>query len=211
MANKNLTVAVANAKGGAGKSTITCCIAAELHQRGRLVKLIDADPLGGTKAWHDAGGRLSEIPLITEATERVTKTALEAARESTVLIDAAGFATTSLVAVLEAADLVLIPCRPSALDAFRAIETAQLADDVAKAARRRITVRTVLNGVNNAAIVPHIRAELEAAGLDVTKAQIGQRTAFAVAALTGSAPCWMGYSATQAAHDVAELVDELDI
>lgn len=211
MAKRNLTVAIANAKGGCGKSTLACCLAAELHKRGRAVTLIDADPQGGTKAWHDAGGPLGKIPLLVDPSTHVAKTAAEAAKGSTVIIDAAGFATSTLVSVLEAAELVLIPCRPSALDAMRAIETAQLAKQVAAATHRRPTIRVILNGANNAAIVPHIRAELEGAGLTVAEASIGQRTAFAIAALNGTAPCWMGYQAAQAALEIASLTDELDL
>lgn len=204
-------IALVNAKGGSGKSTLACCIAAELAHRGKPVTLIDADPFGGSKAWHDAGGQLQQIPLIFDPTEGVTAKAQDAARHSTVIVDAAGFASRTMVATLEAADLVVIPCRASGLDAVRAIETVALAQDVAKARRRRIPIWIVLNAVTHAAITPHIRAELERAGAKVATNEIHQRTAFAVAALNGSAPCWMGSSATKAAGDIAALADELGI
>ena len=205
-------VALANAKGGAGKSTLACCLAAELANRGQALTLIDADPSGGARAWHEAGGALqAAVAFITDPTQGVTATAREAAKRGTVIIDAAGFATSTLVAVLEAADIVLIPCRPSSLDAMRAIETARLANEVAQARRKRVPVRIVLNSVVRSAMAPHIRHELEAAGVRVAAQEIGQRTAFAVAANNGTAPCWMGANAIKAAEEIAGLANELDL
>lgn len=211
MANRHLTIAVVNTKGGSGKTTLVCSLAAELTKRGRRITLIDADPMGGTRSWHATGGPLQALPLITNATQGVTAAAADAARTSTVIIDAAGAATSTTVAAIEAADVVLIPCRPSALDAMRAIETAGLAREVAKARRRRIPIKVLLNGVTHSTVTPHIRSELEAAGVDVLTAEVGQRTAFAIAAINGTAPCWMGYAAKQAAEEVATVADELDI
>lgn len=211
MAKQNLTIALVNAKGGSGKTTLACCMAAELAKRGRHVTLIDADPMGGAGAWHRAGGQLHTLPLITEATEAVTAAAAEATRAGIVLIDSAGAATSSTIATLEAADFVLIPCRPSALDAVRAVETIGLAREVAKARRRRIPIKVLLNGVTRSSLTPHIRDELTAAGADVLTAEVGQRTAFAVAAINGTAPCWMGYSAVKAADEIAAVLDELAI
>jgi chromosome partitioning protein len=208
---KNFTLAVASAKGGCGKSTIACSLAAELKNRGRFVTLIDTDPQGGMSGWHAAGGPLQDLPLIAETSIRVTEVARKAATDGIVIIDAAGFGTSTLVAVLEAADIVLIPCRASSLDALRAIETAHLAAEVSKARRRRVRVVLILNAITNASIVPHIRAELEAAGMKVAISEVRNRTAFAVAALSGSAPCWMGASADKAAREIAALADELGL
>ena len=207
-------IAVTNTKGGAGKSTLACCLAAELVNRGQRVTLIDADPQGGTRAWHEVHGRLHEIPLIVEPGLGVTQAARIAAAESLVIIDAAGALTKTTIGVLEAADLVLIPCRASALDAIRATETANEALDVAKARGQRVPVYVILNAVNHStSITAHIRAELEARKMKVMKVEIGQRVAFAEAALHGSAPCWMGMGrdVKPAADEIAALVDELKL
>ena len=154
---------------------------------------------------------VQQIPLIKDPTESVRPVALEAARHGVAIIDCAGYATRSTVAAIEASDLVLIPCRPSGLDAVRAIEAADMVRTIAKDYRRRIPARVVMNAVTRSAIVPHIRAELERAGVKLTDTEIHQRTAFAVASLNGDAPCWMGSSAAKAAGDIAALVDELNI
>lgn len=211
MPKKNPTIVFANAKGGSGKSSLACSLAAELVKRGQRVTLLDADPAGGMSTWHAVGGPLAALRLVVEPSTRVTSVARKEAESATVVLDAAGFATSTMVGVLEAADIVLIPCRASPLDALRAIETVRMAQEVAKARGKRIPIRVVLNAVTNTAVVPHIRSELERVGASVAEAEIRQRTAFPLAALSGSAPCWMGYSAEKAAAEVAALADELNL
>jgi chromosome partitioning protein len=211
MAKKNLIVTLVTTKGGSGKTTLACCLAGELLHRSRAVTLIDADPQQGSGLWHSAGGPLQAATLITDPTQGLAAKARQAASAGPVLIDVAGAATQTTIAALQAADVVLVPCQASALDALQAINTVAMAADVGKAERRRLPVYVVLNRISNAAIVPHIRAELERAGVKVARAEIGQRTAFAVAALNGTAPCWMGATAEKAAAEIAALVKELGL
>lgn len=206
-------IAVTNSKGGSGKSTLACCLAAELADRGHIVTLVDGDPQGGASAWHAANGRLSEaVRLVADPSTGVTRTAEQAAAGGLVVIDVAGFATQSMAAAIEAADLVLVPCRPSALDALRALETVQLARDIATAQARRKRVLVALNGVvAGAAITAHITRELTRGGAKVAHTEIHHRTAFAVAAINGTAPVWMGAAAKRAAAEIRALADELNI
>ncbi len=212
MAKSHPTIAVVSMKGGSGKTTVCASLAGELARRGRRVTLVDADPTGGLSLWHGSGGELHELPLVADATERLTDTAARAARDSIVVIDTAGAATSTLVAALQAADVVLVPARPSAGDAVRALETVNMARQVAKARGRRIPVRVLLTGVlSQSSVTPHIRGELEAAGADVMTAEVHQRSAFVVAGINGSAPAWMGYTARQAAEDIEAVADELGL
>ena len=204
----NHIIALINIKGGAGKSTIACCVAAQLSQT-KPVTLIDADPQGGASAWHGAGDDLAKVTLIAEPRQQAAELAKQAAKDSTVIIDLAGFATQTTIAALEVTDTAIIPCRASALDAFKAIETARIIQKVREAANPKLQTLVVMNGVTRTLITPHIRSELNKAGLPVAKTGAGQRTAYAVAGLNGSAPCYMGSSATAAAHEIRQLTQEI--
>lgn len=195
-------------KGGAGKSTLACCVAAQLSQK-HPVTLIDADPQGGASAWYGAGDDLAKIKLIIEAGEKAAELAKQASKDSIVLIDLAGYGTKTMIDVLAITDTAIIPCRASALDALKALETEAMIQKVRKAARSKLKTLVVMNGVTRTIITPHIRAELESSGLTVAQTEIGQRTAYAIAGLQGSAPCFMGSSARTAAHEIHKLTKEI--
>ena len=211
MSKQGRIIALTTSKGGSGKTTLTCCLAAELLNRRHTVTLIDADPETNTQRWLAAGDRFQAATLIVDGSLGVTEAARLAAEHSTVFIDAAGATTSTTVAVLEAADIVLIPFQASSMDAVAAIKMAKLAADVSAARHRQLPIIAVFNRVSNTAITPHIRSELEKAGVKVAMTEIGNRTAFAVAALNGTAPCWMGTTAEKAAEEIEALVKELDL
>lgn len=200
------TLTLANAKGGSGKSTLAACLAAELHQRGHQVKLLDADPQGTLTRWHSNGGPLGALTLHADATEAAAAWAKREGRNGIVIADCAGAATRTLAAILASADVVLIPCRASPLDAEVALRTAAILEE---RRRREVAVGVVLNACGHSTLVAHIDRELTAAGLSVMRTRISQRVAFAEAQLHGSAPCWMGTAAHKAAAEIAALTSEL--
>ena len=202
-------VAVLSVKGGSGKTTLAACIAAELSRRGTQVVLVDADPQASLSEWHAVGGPLSELPLIADPSEKAAQKALEASKTATVMIDTGGAATKTLVAVLEVADVVLIPCRPSALDAMRAQQAISLVATVNASRKRKAKLAVAMNAATRSAMVGHIRNELVNAGVRVLGSEIAQRAAYAEAVLYGSAPCWMGKGAAKAATEIEALTSEL--
>ena len=55
-----LVLAVAGQKGGVGKTTTAVEVALELHQRGRRVLLVDADPQGSLRTFADVAAEAGE-------------------------------------------------------------------------------------------------------------------------------------------------------
>ena len=108
---------LANSKGGGGKTTIAACLAAELSKSDNTVVLLDADPQRSLTTWHGNDSKLGELPLHTDASEKAAERAVDASKKAIVIVDIAGFATTTLTAILKVSNVVLIPCRVSALDA----------------------------------------------------------------------------------------------
>lgn len=196
-------------KGGGGKTTLAASIAGLLLQQKKAVALIDADPQRSLTEWHGAGGPLSEIPLVTDATGKAAARAVELSKKSIVIVDTPGFANREQLDLLAVADRVLIPCRPSALDARRAMEALEMVETVNSTRRKKAIAAVVMNAAIRSTIVGHIRNELVAGGARVLGAEIGQRTAYAEAELYGSAPCFMGRAAQKAADEVAAVTGEI--
>ena len=119
-----MLIALANPKGGVGKSTISVHLASLAHERGRRVALIDADaqqsssnwlkalgqPFGAAHAFRDPDELIERIDSIVDAVEL------------TVADGPAGLSEVT-ASLIMASDLVLLPCAPSILD-LRALQDA---------------------------------------------------------------------------------------
>ena len=114
-------LALISQKGGAGKTTLALNLAVAAVMDGKQTAVIDLDPQTSATDWGDS--REKEAPVVVAAVaNRLTKV-LEAAASSgadLAVIDTAPHSESASLAAARAADLVLIPCRPSILD-LRAI------------------------------------------------------------------------------------------
>lgn len=111
------TVALLSQKGGAGKTTLACGLAVESERAGRPTVVIDIDPQASAAKWSDL--READTPVVTSAQASRLAPVLTAARDAgarVALIDTAPHAADAALLAARAADLVLIPCRPSAAD-----------------------------------------------------------------------------------------------
>jgi chromosome partitioning protein len=206
-------IALVTPKGGVGKTTLAACMAAEIHKRGKAVALIDADPQRSLTEWHggedDPDRPLARLPIVTDPTEKAAAKAVDASAKAIVVVDSGGFASRTQVALLEVADVVVIPCRPSAMDARRALQAIVMASAINKERKKKSRILVVMNAATRAGVVTHIRNELIGNGANVLGSEVGARAVFAEAELLGSAPCWMGRSAEKAANEIAAVVSEI--
>jgi chromosome partitioning protein len=170
------TVAILNQKGGSGKSTLTLHLAVASERAGRAAAVIDLDPQASASGWKDS--RPAETPVVVPVPSTRLPHALEAARgggAALALIDTAPHASDVALAAAEAADLVLIPCRPGILD-LRAMGTTARA---IKLAGKPAFV--ILNAMPPRA--PNVLADATAAvavyGLEVAPFFLQQRAAYA--------------------------------
>jgi chromosome partitioning protein len=138
-------VAILGQKGGSGKTTCAVHLAIAAARAERQVVLLDLDPQGSAASWGRRRGPDS-VPVTVQAA-RIQEVATllseaKAARMDLVLVDCPGRADAIAMAMLERADGVLVPCRPSILDMEA---TQRTAEQVKVAGARRAWM--VLNAV----------------------------------------------------------------
>jgi chromosome partitioning protein len=118
-----IIIAIANQKGGCGKTTTTMNLAGCFHRAKYSVLVVDADPQASATVWSLARGQGSLPFEVRPARQFKWRfAALEQAEEDLVLVDcppgmteqddAAKFTRS----VLRGADAILVPLRPSTLD-----------------------------------------------------------------------------------------------
>ena len=129
-------------KGGCGKSTVATNLAATAAQEGRDVVLLDTDSQSTSATW--AADReetnAPKVPCV-QRVGNVTATAKElASKYDLVIIDAGGRDSTELRTGLLAADIVVVPVRPSQAD----LDTVfQLSDIITQAKDLNPTLQAV--------------------------------------------------------------------
>lgn len=109
-------IALSSTKGGTGKTTLTAALAVRAAEESKRVALIDLDPQESLIAWWERRGKLKnpklfELEATAEGIELLMKEGWE-----WVFIDTSPAKLEFIEPGIVAADLVLIPCRPSPKD-----------------------------------------------------------------------------------------------
>jgi chromosome partitioning protein len=174
-------IAVAQRKGGVGKTTLAVSLAAELHRRWKEVALIDTAPQRSACLWAEQGNLqfpVYEIALAEQAVSNwVRRFNRVVASYKYVVVDTAPN-ERSLLASIVVSHLVLVPCTPSGLDLEATTRTLEIID-IARAHRtRHLGLILVPNRVDSRTLEGRqLVAELTGFG-EVVAPTIGNRSAF---------------------------------
>lgn len=175
-------IAVAQQKGGAGKSTLASNLAIALLRGKTRVALLDTDPQGSLTRWHSLRPEGSPR-LIFDAPSgwRVTGALDKLKREADVIVmDTPPHADTDSRIAIRGADLVLIPLQASLPDLWASEATIALAE-----AEKR-TYRLVLNRLPaSGRLRDVVMEELARRKAPVMPQSLGNRSAFAAAFALG--------------------------
>jgi chromosome partitioning protein len=124
---------IANLKGGSAKTTSAAFLSHALHERGRKVMLVDADPQGSALRWHGlADWPVPAFGLASTALHRQLWGVVDRSRWDTVVIDTPPLEERDgiVAASLRVATDILVPIAPTMMEldrvgpVFKALEDA---------------------------------------------------------------------------------------
>lgn len=170
------TIAILSQKGGTGKTTLALHLAVCAEAEGHTAAVIDLDPQSSAAGW--AESRTAEGPTVAIAHAPRLASILEAAATNgatLAVLDTAPHSQGDALAAAQAADAILIPCRPGILD-LRAIgATVQIAKLAGKPAA------VVLNACppQGRALADEAEEAVKGYGVTVAPVRLVQRAAFA--------------------------------
>jgi chromosome partitioning protein len=125
------TIALVTQKGGSGKSTLAIGLAIAAIQDGHTVRILETDPLGTLSNWRHR--RTQAEPAVEAAVNgddiEEKLQAFERSGVTLAIIDTAGGDRVTMQAAISAADLCLIPARPSPADIEAAGPTLRIIRD----------------------------------------------------------------------------------
>lgn len=175
------TIALIAQKGGVGKTTLAVNLAVALGSRSAL---FDLDQQESAVMWADR--RRIEFPHVEFLTERRLPEALKAARQQGfqfAVLDTPPAAGPQAYTAAQAAELVLVPCRPSLIDLDAIKRTAQLVKSAGVAAF------VVFNAAPHSAttLIEDARGIVENVGLATSPAVLRERSAYRAAWPSGKA------------------------
>lgn len=173
-------VAIVNQKGGTGKTTLATNLASVLAEKSRVL-LIDADPQASSQNWA-AGEWVSPNTLSVSNVGRgnlLDQVRADSRDNDWIIIDGPPGISRTTADAVRAADIVLIPAKPSPLDVWAA-------SDIVEAVKAR---QKASSGLPKAAFVitmaqPRTRlgrqidSALQELGIPVLKARTTQRVAY---------------------------------
>ena len=179
------TIAIINAKGGAGKTTLALHLAVADIQQGRNVAVLDLDPQGTAAGW--GGRRRSPEPVVLATAPSRLHTELQRATSAgadVAYLDTpprwAGADTAARVAA-SSAGLLVVPVRATFVDLEAALVTLEHIRSVTAA-----PAVAVLNGcAARGSDADDAEQALVDRGVQVCPARLGQRVVFARSLHTG--------------------------
>ncbi len=191
---------LASRKGGVGKTTLTRHLAVEAERRGGgPVAIVDTDPQGGLSRWWNR--RKAELPTFIETSLEDIPTnlrKLETAGYRQVFIDTPPAINETIRAVIDLADMVIIPCRPSPDD----LDAVGATVDLVEAAGKPLIF--VVNGATRRARLTGQAAAVLSQHGTVAFSPLHHSVAFPSSAITGEVVGEVDPSSVPA-REVAEL------
>ena len=203
-------IAVANSKGGVGKSTTAVHLAAWLYEQGHRVTLADCDTQQSSSEWiREAVPGVKTVRLdnpnhiLNELPNLITET-------DYVVCDGPGSQTETSRALLLRAHLAIVPCKASMLEVralAKATEVLRQAQDIRGGVPKAIIVLSMVG--KNYRLTKDMKDAAAALGLPLARTAMTLRQIYADAPGQCAVVWKLGSRAREAADEIRELFAEI--
>lgn len=205
-----MIIAIANSKGGVGKSTLAVHLAAWLHEQGHSVTLADCDTQQSSSEWiHEA---IPEVKTVRLANPNEILNELPTLGQDTdfVVADGPGSNTETSRALLLRADFAIVPCKASMLEVralAKATEVLRQAQDIRAGAPRAVIVLSMVG--RNYRLTKDMKDAAAALNLPLASTAMILRQIYADAPGQQAVVGQLGSRANEAAAEVEHLFREI--
>jgi chromosome partitioning protein len=203
-------IAVANSKGGVGKSTTSVHLAAWLYEQGHSVILADCDTQQSSSEWireacpgvravrlDNPDHILNELPILAQDADYV-------------VADGPGSQTETSRALLLRADLAIVPCKASMLEVralAKATEVVRQAQDIRGGLPKAVIILSMVG--KNYRLTKDMKEAAMALNLRMAKSPMILRQIYADAPGQGAVVWNLGARAKEASDEVKRIFSEI--
>ncbi len=205
-----MIIAIANSKGGVGKSTLAVHLAAWLFEQGHRVTLADCDTQQSSSEWIREAVPGVKAVRLDNPDVILNELPLLAADADFVVADGPGSQTETSRALLLRADLAIVPCKASMLEVralAKATEVLRQAQDIRAGIPKAIIVLSMVG--RNYRLTQDMKDAAAALDLPLAKTAMILRQIYADAPGQGSVVGGLGSRAKEAAVEVDQLFREI--
>jgi len=202
-------IAVVGNKGGAGKTTLSVNLAAGISQNSSIA-VIDADPQGSSLQWRAIAGDNVNFPVYAPTFSLKQQAQSYVSKKDHVLIDCPpSVKSPETLAVLEFADIALIPVQPSPIDLWATVHIEKAikeAREVNPELRALLVINQLESRTTLSKLVRDVLSEID---LPVADTAIRRRAIYRNSALEGKSVYGIGKRGADAAEELNSLLEEV--
>ncbi len=205
-----MIIAIANSKGGVGKSTLAVHLATWLHRQGHTVTLADCDMQQSSSEWiHEVQPDLKTVTL-RDPDAIINELPILGQEADFVIADGPGSHKETSRALLFRADFAVVPCKASMLEVralAKVTDVLRQAQDIRGGMPPAIIVLSMVGKTYR--LTKDMKAAAAALSLSVASTAVTLRQIYADAPGQGTVVWDMGSRAKEAANEIGELFQEL--
>jgi chromosome partitioning protein len=205
-----MIIAIANSKGGVGKSTLAVHLAAWLHEQGHRVTLADCDTQQSSSEW--IGEAMPDVKAVRLGNPDIILNDLPLLIQDTdfVVADGPGSNTETSRALLLRADLAIVPCKASMLEVralAKATEVLRQAQDIRAGKPSAVIVLSMVG--RNYRLTQDMKEAAAALDLPLASTAMILRQIYADAPGQGAVVWQLGSRGQESAQEVKQLFREI--